>query len=505
MLLERKKAHCHVPPGIRDWNHLELAPVFSDHMVVQRDLPVRVWGRASPGEALTVSLGPRESRCRADAGGHWEAVIEPFSSSAPLTLTVEGDDELVEVRDVLLGEVWLCAGQSNMEFVLQDEDGGDAIVRSATHPAIRHLTIPRAQATIPLADFRARWEVCSPETAGKLSAVGYHFGLRLQRALGCPVGLIVNAHGGSVAESWVRETCLEDDPALSPILRTWERFIENYPDDPGARESIAQARFLALMRAGKIPPPWGLEPKGPAHFHRPAVLFNAMVNPLIPLSMRGVLWYQGEANAGRAHQYRKLLPALIADWRKRWNLPDLWFHLVQLPNFDAPWLAADAFAEMREAQAIVARESAFASIACTVDLGDQHEIHPAKKSGIGDRLARLALAKTYGLDIPFSGPALRSWDPATGAITFDHAGGLFAAGGEPRGFVAAGEDRRFVPVRAVMDGERVLVPGNHAAVRYAWANNPSGNLFNREGLPAFPFRTDSWPGTTCHAYEPEPY
>lgn len=503
MILEQGKAGANIPesrPG-----HLALAPVFCDHMILQRELPIRLWGWAAPGEDLVVSLGAGEARTRADINGRWEVVMEPFVCSEPLTLGVEGENERVEVRDILLGEVWLCAGQSNMEFLLRDEVGGQATVAAATDPAIRHITVPRALAHCPLTEFDATWEVCSPESAGRLSAVGYHFASRLQRALGCPVGLIVNAYGGSVAESWVREECLENDHELSPILRTWERFVNTYPEDPEARNLIAQANFESLIEEAKIPPPWGLEPKGPDHFHRPSVLYNAMVHPLIPLPMRGVLWYQGEANADRAHQYRKLLPALIADWRSQWNLSDLWFLLVQLPNFDAPWLKRDVFAEMREAQAVVARETPHTEIACAVDLGIANEIHPPEKSRIGDRLARLALAKAYGRDTAFSGPVFRSWNPATGEIFFDHAAGLRAEGCEPLGFVAAGEDRQFVPVRAVVDGERIRIEGNPVAVRYAWANNPSGNLFNREGLPALPFRTDSWPGVTFKSYEPEPY
>jgi len=499
-------------PWPDDWNAgrrtLSIAPVFSDHMVLQRESPIPIWGTAGPGEDVRITLGSMEKRTRSGHDGKWSVTFDPVFSDEPLAIKVESPGGRIEIRDVLMGEVWLCSGQSNMEFVLAQDKEAGKFVAGATDPLIRHLSVPRVVSHHPLPTFDARWKVCTPETAGGFSAVGYHCATGLRKKLGVPVGLVTSAYGGASGESWLRTDCLEGDPVLSPILRAWERFVRDYPEDPEVRKAVAEANAARMVAEGKTPPPWPMEPLGPDHFNRPGLLFNSMIHPLVPFPFRGVLWYQGEGNSSRAQQYRRLLPALIADWRRLWNRPDLWFLLVQLPNFDAPWLERDVFAEMREAQAVVARDTPGTGMVCTIDLGESEEIHPPRKAPVGERLSRLALSRVYGQTVPCSGPVFRSMEVRKDGILirFDHAEGLHATGAEPLGFSIAGRDRKFVPARAVIEGECVRAGsgevGEPVAVRYAWSNDPRVNMYNKAGFPAHPFRTDEWPGVTDGCFDP---
>lgn len=487
--------------------HRLLASVFSDHMVLQRDANIPIWGMGKPKETLIVSIGSFMKKCTAGEDGNWSVVFDPIASQEALVIRVESTDSVVEIHDVLMGDVWLCSGQSNMAFTLRNEEGSADFIATSKRYKLRHLSIPTSVAHKPMVEFDGEWHVSDPATAGDFSAVAYHFGVYLQENLDIPIGLITSAYGGSTAEAWIRAECLETDPELTRILRGWEKFVKEYSDDPVERQAIAKKNAEKLIAQGIVPPPWELEPKGPNHFHRPGLLFNAMIHPLLPFPIRGVLWYQGEANNARAAQYPKLLTTLIQDWRRLWNAPDLWFFLMQLPQFDAPWLLADGFTEVREAQAQVASQDAHAEIVCTVDLGDAEEIHPVRKKEISVRAAKAALANTYHQNIIFSGPRFRSIQIEKNDIRifFNHAEGLHFVGKELTGFSIAGEDRCFTPARAVLENDSVLIEheGNAVAVRYAWANAPQGNLQNQAGLPAFPFRTDDWPKVTAGNYEPE--
>lgn len=487
------------------------APVFSDHMVLQRETPIPIWGTARPGEDVRISLGSQEKRTRVGEDGKWSVLFDPVRSDEPLAIGVESRGRKIEIRDVLVGEVWLCSGQSNMEFVLAQDKEAEKFVAAANDPLIRHLSVPRTVSHHPLSGFDARWKVCTPENAGGFSAVGYHCAAGLRKKLGVPVGLVTSAYGGASGESWLRAGCLEADPELSPILRAWERFVREYPESPDVRKAAAEANAARMVAEGVTPPPWPLEPMGPDHFNRPELLFNAMIHPLVPFPFRGVFWYQGEGNSSRARQYRRLLPALISDWRRLWNRPDLWFLLVQLPNFDAPWLESDVFAEMREAQAVVARDTPGTGMVCTIDLGESEEIHPPRKAPVGERLSKLALSRVYGQAVPCSGPVFRSMEVHKDGVRvrFDHAEGLHATGPEPLGFALAGRDRKFFPARAVIEGESVRAGAPEVAepvaVRYAWSNDPRVNVYNEAGFPVHPFRSDDWPGVTDGRLEPRPY
>ena len=479
-------------------SELKLAGVFSDNMVLQHGVAIPVWGTGTPGETVTIRVGESKKSELVMPDGSWSVSFDPLDACQALSISVESPRSRIEVRNILTGEVWICSGQSNMEFLLQDEEGADFFVANANHPSIRKLCLPRSTALNPQTEIQASWEICTPETAGSFSAVAYHFATRLHHALDTPVGLITNAYGGSCAEAWTPADCLASDPDFSPILETWEEFLRNYHSDPRQRELVAEENRAKVVAAGLQPPPWPLEQKSPESFHRPSVLFNAMVHPLIPFPAKGFLWYQGEANFTRAHQYPKLLSALLGGWRQKWQNPDLWFLIVQLPKFSADWIGIDTFTEIRESQMLAAKSNSRTAITCNIDLGDPADVHPRRKQEVGERLAKIALGRIYQKNLGFLAPEFRSRCAQNGKIRldFDNAQGLHAIDGTPRGFTIAGPDKHFMSAQAEIHGQSILIeadPETTRSIRYAWANAPEANVCNEHNLPLFPFRTDDWP------------
>lgn len=477
---------------------LRLADIFSDNMVLQQGVPIPVWGRGAPGEKVTVLLGESQRSTAVSPDGSWTVRFDPMDAGCELAMGVESTTRRVEVNSILTGEVWICSGQSNMEFPLRNEEQAVLHIAHADHPRIRNLSVPRSTALEPRFEMHGSWMACSPATAGGFSAVAYHFATNLQSGLQTPVGLITSAYGGSSAEAWIPASSLGDTPNLAAILATWEKHLREYPGNSRQREQVAEANRAKLAAAGIPHPPWPLEPKGPSSFHRPSVLFNAMVHPLIPFPARGVLWYQGEANFTRANSYRKLLTALIGSWRQEWKNPDLWFLIAQLPVFGADWIGRDTFAEIREAQMLAAGSSPRTAISCNIDLGDPGDIHPRRKQELGERLAKLALGRVYGKPAGCFAPEFRTLHAHRGKIRleFDHAYGLHAIGSTPLGFMIAGADKHFIQANAAIDGQSIDIDANFEttrSVRYAWSNAPTANVYNGDHLPLFPFRTDDWP------------
>ncbi len=474
-----------------------LPAVFGDHMVLQQQSPVPVWGWADPGEEVTVTAegaeGQRSQRkMTAGADGRWSVTLDPLKAGGPVELTVAGKNSRT-IKDVLVGEVWIGSGQSNMAFTMDRAVDAAAEIAAANYPKIRLFSVKRTTAAEPQTDCEGSWSECSPETAKTFSAVAYFFGRELHRTLDLPVGLIHTSWGGTPAESWTSRPALEADPDLRPV--------------PERRDPAAADRSKAKAK-NKPGPAKPAVPAGSGNPRAASVLYNAMIAPLVPFAVRGAIWYQGEANAGRAHLYRKLLPAMIRDWRSAWGQGDFPFLIVQLANFkDAnPEPADDPWAELREAQAMTLAASPNTGLAVTIDIGEAKDIHPKNKQDVGKRLARIALAKTYGRDVVWTGPVYAAMTPAGEGklrLTFRPEGGPPTAkgGGSLKGFAVAGEDRKFVWADAAVDGDAVVVTSpkvpKPVAVRYAWAGNPEGcNLSNKEGLPASPFRTDDWPGVT---------
>ncbi|MHC4670466.1 MAG: sialate O-acetylesterase [Planctomycetota bacterium] len=479
-----------------------LAGIFGDDMVLQQDAVLAIWGRAAPGERVRVTLAGRTARTEADADGRWRVELGPFRASAGRTLTVAGRNRITLHR-VCIGEVWLCSGQSNMQWPVRRSAHADREIAGARDPRLRLYTVPRHVAGEPREDVQGKWAVCGPETVASFSAVAYFFGRRLRADLKIPVGLIHASWGGTPAEAWTSRAALEAAPVLRPILERWDRTLAAWPAKRAAHEARLEAwqqQAEAARAAGTKPPPRPRAPPGPDHPHRASGLFHGMIAPLRPFAIRGVIWYQGESNAGRAEQYQTLFPTLIRDWRRAWGRGDFPFLYVQLANFRAVVTepGESAWAELRDAQRHALAEPNTA-MAVAVDIGEARDIHPKNKQEVGRRLALAAQALAYAGARPrqekvvFSGPLYES-HAVRGrevVVRFRHVGGGLAArdGDALRGFAVAGADRRFLRAQARLE--------RPVAVRYAWADNPVCNLINAEGLPASPFRTDDWPGVTA--------
>ncbi len=485
------------------------AALFSDGAVLQRQRPVPVWGRGSDGEKVTVRFNGQE-KSTIVRDGRWMVRLDPMEAGGPFTLTVSGENT-VEVRDVLVGEVWVCSGQSNMQWPmsLSDMPEADAIEKSLD-PGMRLFTVPRRAADAPEADVQAAWQPCDPGTVGDFSAVAYFFGRRLRRELDVPVGLISSNYGGTPAEAWTSQPVLRFDPVLRPLLDRHAQAVLQYPSRVEQWRSAMAAKEQEAEKArqeGREAPKAPARPADPrASVQRPCGLYNAMISPLIPFAIRGVIWYQGESNAGEAWLYRRLFPAMIRNWRANWGQGDFPFLFVQLAPYTKirPEPGESRWAELREAQLLTALTVPNTAMAVITDLGDEDDIHPRRKAPVGERLALAALALAYGRSVEYSGPVYRSMEIEGSRVrlTFDHAAdGLVVQGDSLTGFTVAGADGRFVNAEARVEGIQVVVWSpqvpNPVAVRFGWADYPVVNLHNRAGLPASPFRTDDFPLVTA--------
>jgi sialate O-acetylesterase len=622
-----------------------LHPLFTDHVVFQRDVPVPVWGWVEPGQRVKVDLASQTVETTADADGKWMAKFGPYPAGGPHELSVTSGTKAQTVKDILVGDVWICSGQSNMEWPLFAANNAQEEIASANHPKLRLFTVPKKIALEPTTSVDASWEVCTPETAGQFSAVGYFFGRELQRELNVPVGLIDSSWGGTICEAWVSAGSLKtmkdfesalaliekesanpsklpqdfaaamltwwkksdpgsnDQPSWAdpkfdatswktmPLPGHWEgkglpefdgiawfrkeimlpegwegkeialslgaiddrdsTFVNgievghmeswnaprNYKVPAGvfkAGRNVIAVRVLDTAGLGGFAGPdkdlkltlsgddkaepitlagdWSFKASTPLgeltsppeaesnNPNRVTVLYNGMIAPLKPFAIKGAIWYQGESNAGRASQYRTLLPTMIKDWRASFEVGDFPFYIVQLANFmevrNEPM--ESGWAELREAQFLATRALPNVGIGLAIDIGDAKDIHPRNKQEVGRRLALSALANAFGKDIECSGPVFKSKEIQgnTVRLTFDHFGGGLASKGSEKleGFAIAGEDGKFVWADATIEGETVVVSSPKVEkpvnVRYAWADNPICNLYNQVGLPAVPFRTD---------------
>lgn len=494
---------------------VKLPALVSDHMVLQRDMPLPIWGWADPGEKVTVSLAGQTQSATAGENGRWQVTFSPLKVGEPLTMDVDGKNHL-QVKDILVGEVWLCSGQSNMEWIVANSRDADLEMPAADFPQIRLITCTNLGSQTPVEDFDGHWDVCSPQTVGQFSAVGYFFGRELYEQLGVPIGLIHNAWGGSACEAWIPRERMEGNPLFQPQIDHWDQVVAEF-DEEQARADFARRvaewedRAKAAREADKPEPPnrpWWVHPV--TGQFRPANLYHARIEPLIPYAIRGVIWYQGETNAGRSYQYREMFPLLIQSWRDAWGQGDFPFYWVQLADFmaepDEP--GESGWAELREAQTMTLDRLPNTGQAVIIDLGEADNIHPRNKVDVARRLARWALARDYGLDIPYRSPRYESMerDGQKIVVKFKDVGGGLQALDTLRieGFAIAGEDRHWVWADArIVAPDRVAVYSDEVpqpvAVRYAWASNPVCNLYSAARLPVTPFRTDDWPGETIDA------
>jgi sialate O-acetylesterase len=460
---------------------VSLPSIFGSHMVLQRDQKDRVWGKASPGEKVTVRIGTQKKTATADAGGKWSVTLDPLPAGGPHKLTVEGKNK-VTFDDVLVGEVWVCSGQSNMQLDLNGANDADLEILTAKYPKIRLISVPAVGTQEPKDDFRGRWEACTPQTAQSFSAIGFLFGRLLHQALDVPVGLIDDSWGGSAAEAWVRRDILEKNPKYKPLIERWKGLEKESEKHPNEMHGNA----------------------------RPGNIYNGVLKPTIGYGIKGAIWYQGESNAGRAYQYRDLFPLMIQNWRDAWGIGNFPFYWVQLADFlpERPQPGESGWAELREAQTMTLDRLPKTGQAVIIDIGDGKDIHPKNKQGVANRLARLALANDYGVKIASQSPRYKSMETKENKIVlkFAHAGDGLQTFDVPeaRGFAIAGKDKKFVWAKAQITGKDTIEVWSDevsepAAVRYAWADNPVCNIYGKSGLPLTPFRTDDWKGVTADA------
>ena len=627
-------------------DEFRVANIFTDNMVLQRNQEFTIWGWAPPNAPITVELQNQTATVSADRLGRWETKFKPIDLGDPFSITISSTQQSIVLKNVLAGDVWICSGQSNMEWEVRQAGNPQQEIAEGNWPLIRHVRVDHVTSPSKLDDVsNSGWKVCSPETVANFSAVGYYFARELQRELNVPIGLLHTSWGGTIIETWISPESLESHPdfagAIAKIqavaqnpqkqearakqLDQWNRDFRKALEDkstewkapelddsdwisikaPGSWESQGYQQLDGIAwyrRKIVLPDSWESKPasislgkiddidisfingfkigstsdwtklrkyeipanllkagensiairvtdqaggggiigdpndmrieiagqpsislagnwkfkkseltrklgerpeqpfRGPNH---PTLLSNAMVNPFLQVKAKGVIWYQGESNAGRAFQYRSLMPLLIQDWRKRFG-QDFSFYWVQLANFTMPREnpGDSQWAELREAQTM-ALSVPKTGQAVIIDIGEARDIHPKNKQDVGKRLALNALAKDYGKSVNFSGPMFKSvqFSGNEATIQFDHAEGLHSQNWPLKHFQIAGNDQKFVWADARIEGNQVIVSSasikNPAAVRYAWADNPEGcNLYNAAGLPACPFRTDSWKGVT---------
>ncbi len=496
------------------WADVRLPAVISDHMVLQQDATAPVWGWADNGEEVTVAIAGQSKSAKAGADGKWMIKLDKLPTGGPHELIVKGKNTL-KVADVLVGEVWLGSGQSNMAMTVSRSKDFEAEQAAANLPSIRMFRESSGPATEPQEGGSGKWEVCSPDTVGNFSATAYFFGRELHKTLKVPVGLINSSVGGTPIEAWTSMAAQKDLAELKPLFARWDNDTATF--DPAKAQAAfekqqAQWRVAAKQArdAGKQPPRAPQTPVNPSkNSHHPAVLFNGKIAPLVPYAIRGAIWYQGESNANSARQgagaenYGLQLRTMIADWRGRWGQGDFPFAWVQLPLFhkaQAEPVEETGWTTVRE-QMLKTLKVPNTGMAITLDLGEANDIHPKDKHGVGKRLAMWALAKVYNQkSIVASGPLPDGYEVGGEEVvlSFRYATGLKANGEELKGFAIAGADQKWLPAKARIDGDQVIVwhPGvkQPKAVRYAWADNPDANLINGAGLPASPFRTDQSAG-----------
>ncbi|MCP4173505.1 MAG: sialate O-acetylesterase [Fuerstiella sp.] len=482
---------------------LKMSSVFGDHMVLQQKQPIRIWGWTSPNQSVSVAIASQKAVTKADSDGRFQLNLEPVAAGGPYTLTVAAD-ETRTFQEVLIGEVWLCSGQSNMQFAVSSSNDSELEALAANYPEIRLISVPQVGTQEPQNDFNGEWTECNPESVRSFSAVGYFFGRQLHQTLNVPIGLIDTAWGGSACEAWVRRDLLTDKDLYGPLIERWQKTEATYDHDAATAAWKKRVEKWKVSRKGRQP----RAPRNPLiGQHRPANLYNGVLKPVLGYTIKGAIWYQGEHNTGRAYQYRELFPLMIQSWRDEWGQGNFSFYWVQLADFkpEQPAPADSDWAELREAQTMAMSKLPNTGEAVILNLGEAADIHPKNKQDVSKRLARWALAKDYRLNVVYHSPIYKSLEVSANKVilTFDHAGGGLDTFDvtEPIGFTIAGRDQEFVSASAKIVNANTVEVWSDAvespvAVRYAWADNPVCNVQNREGLPVTPFRTDSWPGIT---------
>ncbi len=491
---------------------LKLPAVIGDHMVLQQKQANPIWGWDAPGTRVTVTIADQSKSAEAGDDGKWTVKLDPMPANAePAVLTIEGTSKR-ELQDVLVGEVWMCSGQSNMGFNVGGDWKADVETLASNHPNLRLISVPQVGTQELKTDFNGRWEASTPETCRNFSAVGFFFGRYLHEILDVPVGLIDNAWGGSAAEAWIRRETIENDPRFKSLLEGWtQRESDLESPEALAKQEAALAKWKEDVETaeaeGKRPP---RQPQGAggvlAGNHRPGNIFGGVVHPTLGYGIKGVIWYQGESNSDRAWEYAQLFPFMIEQWRAEWKQGDFPFYWVQLADFkgEVEEPGDDSWAELRESQTKTLSLPNTGE-AVIIDLGEGNDIHPKNKYDVAARLVRWALAKDYGIKVTCQSPTYDSMDikESKAVLKISQAGGGLRTVDtrDVKGFAICGEDQVWKWAKAKILGKDMIEVWNEevaepVAVRYAWSSNPACNVYSREGLPMTPFRTDDFPMVT---------
>lgn len=480
---------------------LSVPKLFGDGMVVQQGKPIAVWGKAAAGAQVTVTFAGQEKQTSASAEGKWSLHLEPLPYGGPHVMQITSDHHVITLSDVYVGEVWVCGGQSNMQWSLARTIHYEKERQSAHYPGIRFINVPVTGSDVPEDDIPSgTWREVSPDTAGLATAVGYYFAKMIHKAQNVPVGLIHASLGGTKVSSWIKRETMESSAALSVLLQSYEKeaaanaaLQERYNEWEQQYKKFAEMATQfgqAMLPSNDM---IGVPLMGPANVKRPAALYNGMIAPIQPYTIKGFLWYQGESDSGTPQLYAELLSALIGEWRSGFRQGDVPFLVVQLPGYGA----GANWPLIREAQHRVVKETANAGITVTIDVGQWEDIHPTNKQPVGERLALLARATVYGENIVYEGPSCSSATLSDGKVTltFDGTNGLKSSSSVLHGFELCGEDGVYFKAGAIIVNDSQIVAFSPrvvdpVGVRYAWAAHPNANLTNRDGLPAFPFRMD---------------
>jgi sialate O-acetylesterase len=495
--------------------NVKLASPFGDHMVLQRNKMVPIWGTATPGEKVTMTFNKQIKTVVTAADGSWSILLNKLDAGGPYTMTVEGVNT-VTLQDVYVGEVWLCSGQSNMDFTVAREDrywcgvfNEKEEVAAANYPLIRVFKTTFSPNEHLQKEVQGNWEIISPQTVGHVSALAYFFARDLQKKLNIPIGLVVTTFGASTAEAWISKTALQSNPEFSTLLSTFQNKLDKYRTDTAAQAKYKIAHDKWVVDAAKAKAEGKDELRGPKNpnpvidQHNPYVLWNGMVAPLLPYAIKGALWYQGESNSPTKSIYRDLMETLIGDWRKQFNQGDFPFIYVQLANigkrYDTIPASGGDEAIKREAQ-LLNLSIPNTAMVVAIDNADplnMINVHPKNKQEIARRAVLAARAIAYGEKITYSGPLYDKMEVKGNTIKLLFKStdtGLVCKGDKLKGFAIAGDDKKFVWADAKIEGNTVIVSSpdvpKPVAVRYGWANNPPTSLYNKADLPASPFRTD---------------
>ncbi len=481
---------------------VELACLFREGAVLQQGKSVAIWGFADPGEQVTVNFKGQEKHAEAAQDGRWLTHLDPLAASTePAKLCVSGKNTLI-IKGVLVGDVWLCSGQSNMNLPLSDTEGANDEIGAADYPLIHYFEVRSSILKQPADVAEGEWQTCTPDVAGRFTAVGYYFAKAVQSELGTPIGIVKSTLGGSPIEGWMSADVLKSNPASLPAYDEWQRLDAGY-EQRVAEYHVRLAEWESRAKAARQFDENFAETKPllawiDSDRNLPSGLYNGFIHPLKPFTLAGILWYQGEGNTPRPKEYRILFPQLIEQWRLDFQQPELPFLFVQLPGY-APKddQTGESWPRFREAQA-AALKLPNVRMAVTTDIGDSEDIHPRNKKDVGQRLAQIALRSVYGRGVEDSGPVVTGVEHRGRVVLvhFANATGLKFEGDRSKLFLIAGPNKKFVSADARIDGQNVIVSSEEVArpvaIRMNWENDPKGAIVNSTGLPAAPFRTDDW-------------